>query len=189
MTRKAIPLFRRPGDVAIIVFFLINLLFVTYIIDLEQFVIANPYHFTYPIWPPAPLVDAIHWWGRTFDPDLMAREAWWKMTIWIDNLLFGPFYVVATYAYIKGKEWIRIPSIIYASMLLTNVIIILGEEYAGAHPAPNFAIVFMANLPWLVLPLFIIFRMWSSEHPFTDEVGWFRVVTPSSDGRQTKDGE
>jgi EXPERA (EXPanded EBP superfamily) len=89
------------------------------------------------------------------------------MTIWIDNLLFGPFYVVAIYAFVKGKNWIRLPSVIYASMLLTNVIIILGEEYAGQYASPDFPMVLLANLLWLVFPLIIIGRMWHSDHPFT----------------------
>lgn len=167
MARMVVPLARRRVDIAIVAFFLVNLLFITYVVDLEQLVIANPYHFTYPLWPPGPAVDAIHWWGRMFDHDLMARPAWWKMTIWIDNLGFGPFYVVALYAFIKGKDWIRIPSIVYAAMLLTNVLIILAEEYAGATPSPNFPLVLLANVPWLVFPVIIIVRMGLAEHPFT----------------------
>ena len=133
MGGQTIPFAKRPLDVAIVVFFLVNLLFITYVVDLEQLVIPNAAHFTYPIWPPRPAVDLIHAYGRMYDHDLIARPVWWKMTIWIDNLFFGPFYVVAIYAYVKGKSWIRMPSVIYASMLLTNVIIILGEEYAGAY--------------------------------------------------------
>jgi len=167
MGRHPIPLRRRPMDIAIIVFFLVNLLFITYVVDLEQLVIANPAHFSYPLWPPRVAVDAIHWYGYTFDHDLIARPVWWKMTIWIDNLGFGPFYVVALYAYAKGKEWIRLPSVIYATALLTNVIIILGEEYAGATPSPNFPLVLLANLPWLLFPLLILARMGRTDHPFT----------------------
>lgn len=167
MARMVVPLARRRVDIAIVAFFLVNLLFITYVVDLEQLVIANPYHFTYPLWPPGPAVDAIHWWGRMFDHDLMARPAWWKMTIWIDNLGFGPFYVVALFAFIKGKDWIRIPSIVYAAMLLTNVLIILAEEYAGATPSSNFPLVLLANVPWLVFPVIIIARMGLAEHPFT----------------------
>jgi len=89
-------------------------------------IIADPAHFTYPLWPP-PAVDAIHWWGRTYDPVLLARPACWKVTIWIDAVFFSPFYIAAIYAYIKGKEWIRIPSIIYASMLLTVVLVIVAK--------------------------------------------------------------
>ena len=90
--------------------FLVNLLAITYVVDLEQLVIANPAHFTYPAWPPRFAIDADHWWGRTFDPLQLARPVWWKMTIWIDVLLFGPFYVVATYAYLRGRAWIASPA-------------------------------------------------------------------------------
>src|SRR5918911_507178 len=104
MSRRTIPLARRPGDIVILAFFLINILFITYIVDLEQLVISDPTNFTYPRWPPPPAVDLIHWWGRTFDPLLLARPAWWKVTIWIDSLFFGPFYLLAIYAYVKGQE-------------------------------------------------------------------------------------
>ena len=169
MDRHPIPLSQRPGDIILLVFFFVNILFISYIVDIEQLIIANPYHFTYPLWPPPPAVNAIHWWGSTFDPLVMARPAWWKVTIWIDDLFFGPFYVVAIYAYIKGKEWIRIPSIIYGSMLFTVVLVIMGEEIGGIHATPHLPIVFLANLAWLVFPLYIIYRMSRSSHPFTRE--------------------
>jgi EXPERA (EXPanded EBP superfamily) len=51
-----------------------------------------------------PLVDLIHWYGRTFDPLIIARPAWWKATIGIDALFFGPFYLFAIYAYSKD-DW------------------------------------------------------------------------------------
>ena len=167
MERQVVPLARRRLDIAIVALFAVNLLFITYLVDIEQLVIANPEHFTYPFWPPRPVVNLIHWWGAAFDPDLMARAMWWKMTIWIDALGFGPFYAVAIYAYSRGRDWIRIPSVIYASMLFTNVLIILGEERAGATPSPHFPVVLLANLPWLVMPLVIVYRMARAEHPFT----------------------
>jgi hypothetical protein len=89
------------------------------------------------------------------------------VTIWIDFLFFKPFYIVAIYAYIKGKEWIRIPSIIYASVLLTVVLVILGEEIGGTHATPHLPIVLLANLPWLLFPIYIIYRMWRYPEPFT----------------------
>jgi hypothetical protein len=176
-----IPFKNRRLDVVIVAFFLINVLFITYLVDLEQLVIPYAAHFTYPIWPPRPVVDLIQAYGRMHDHDLLARPVWWKMTIWIDDLLFGPFYVVAIYAYVKGKNWIRMPSVIYASILLTNVTIILGEEYAGQYPAPNFLFVLASNLLWLVFPLIIIARMWASDHPFTEKVT-VPAVTPAGSG-------
>jgi hypothetical protein len=166
MTGQVIPISRRPLDLLIVIFFLINLFFITYVVDLEQLVIADPTNFTYPAWPPRAAVDIIHHYGYTHDPDLIARAAWWRMTIWIDVLFFGPFYLVAIFAYITGKSWIRIPSIIYGSMIFTNVLIILAEERSGATPAPEFRYVFLVNLPWLLIPAFVVLRMWQDPHPF-----------------------
>ncbi len=101
---ETIPLSQRRVDIIIVAFFLVNLLFVSYLIDTEQLVIANPAHFTYPIWPPGPVIDAVHWWGNNFDPLLIARPVFFKVTIWLDNLLYGPFYLIAIYAYIKD-DW------------------------------------------------------------------------------------
>jgi hypothetical protein len=170
VVNKIIPFRNRPLDIAIVAFFLINLLFITYVIDLEQLVVPYAAHFTYPIWPPRQIVDLVQSYGHLYDHDLLARPVWWKMTIWLDDLVFGPFYVVAIYAYVKGKNWIRMPSVIYSTILLTNVIIILGEEYAGQWAAPNFLMVLLSNLAWLVFPLIIIGRMWRSERPFTQPV-------------------
>jgi uncharacterized protein len=170
MQRQILPLGQRPLDIAILIFFLVNILFITYVVDLEQLVIPDPYHFTYPLWPPSAAVNAVHWWGSHFDPVLMARPAWWRMTIWIDALFFGPFYLFAIFAYWRGKPWIRIPSIIYASMLLTNVLIILYEEAYGSHAAPDFSVVFLANLPWLAFPIVIMLRMGLDEQPFIHPV-------------------
>jgi hypothetical protein len=167
--RCPIPFRQRPFDWALSVFFLVNLTFITYIVDVEQLIIADPSNFQYPLWPPAPLVDLVHWWGKTFDPVLLARPTWWKMTIWIDSIFFGPFYAVALFAYVRGRDWIRIPSIIWGSVMITNVTIILGEEMMGPHATFAPGMVWLANLAWLVFPVLVIARMWLQDHPFTVE--------------------
>lgn len=67
----------------------------------------------------------------------------------------------------RGREWIRLPSLLYGASVITIVCIILSEEYGGPHTAPNFPFVLLLNLPWLIIPACIIARMWRSEHPFT----------------------
>jgi hypothetical protein len=166
MSNASLPLSKRPLDIAIIVFYVVNLFFITYIVDLEQLVIADPAHFRYPVWPPGPLVDLVHWYGRRFDPVLMARPAWWRATIWIDALFFGPYYAVGIYAFAKGKNWIRLISIVWASVMLTNVTIILFEEVVGEFPTPDVGRVFLANAAWVLFPLIIMARMWGSDRPF-----------------------
>lgn len=166
MSDVTVPLKERPLDWFIVGFFVINIVFITYLVDIEQLVVTNTSDFEYPIWPPKWLVDAAHWFGATYDPLLLARPLWWRMTIWIDVVLFGPFYVAAIFAYSKGKPWIRIPSIIYASVLLTNVTIILGEEIAGPHASSDLGMVLFANASWIIFPILIIYRMWRDPTPF-----------------------
>jgi EXPERA (EXPanded EBP superfamily) len=161
------PLRRRPFDLVFIAFLALNALFITYIVDLEQLVIADPSNFSYPSWPPPALIDLIHWWGNTYDPLLMARPPFWRMTIWIDVILFGPFYFAALYAFIKGRNWIRVPALVWSGLMLANVLILLMEERYGQWAAPNFGMVLLANLSWLLFPLLMIWRM--RREPFPDE--------------------
>jgi len=158
---------KRPVDYIYIGFFLINLLFITYSIDLEQIVIRDPSDFIYPLWPLPFIIDMVHWWGANFDPLLMNRPVWWQATIWLDVILFGPYYAFALYAFIKGKNWIRIPTLIIMPILLTNVFIICSEEIFGPVPAKNLLIVLLANASWFLFPVFLIWKMWKKEHPFS----------------------
>ncbi len=169
MEHKTIPFSRRKLDWIFVGFFLINFFFITYIVDIEQLVIPDPGNFQQPIWPPASMVKLVHWYGSSFDPLLMARPQWWKMTIWIDALLYGPFYAFAVYAFIRGRDWIRIPTIFYSGMMLAGVTIILGEEFAGPHATPHLPLVVGLNLPWLLTPIFLTLRM-LRDHPFAMDV-------------------
>jgi hypothetical protein len=160
-----IPLVQRKLDLLLIAFFALNFFFITYVVDIEQLIVPDPYHYQQPLWPPAPMLDMIHHYGQTLDPLLMARPQWWKMTIWLDVLFYGPFYALAMFAFLKGKEWIRIPCFFYAGMMFADVFIILGEESAGPYAAPHLPQVLALNLPWLLIPFLLTWRM-LPEHPF-----------------------
>ncbi len=165
--RQLVPLKERPIDWVLLGFFAVNLFFITYIVDLEQLVIADRAHFEYPFWPPRPLVDLVHWWGDHFDPLQNARPTWWRATIWLDAVLFGPFYAVAMWAIVKGREWIRVPAIFWSGIMFANVSIIILEELTGPFRTPAPFVVTMANLPWWLLPFFVTWRFARSDHPFT----------------------
>jgi hypothetical protein len=167
MEHKIIPFSKRKVDWIFVCFFLINFFFITYIVDVEQIIIRNPGNFRQPIWPPPSMVQLIHWYGSSFDPLLIARPVWWRMTIWVDSLIYGPFYAFAIYAFIKGRDWIRIPAIFYSGMMFMGVTIILGEEIAGPHATPHLPLVLGLNLPWLLTPIFLTLRM-RREHPFAE---------------------
>jgi EXPERA (EXPanded EBP superfamily) len=160
-----VPLRRRPYDIAFLVFFAVNFFFITYMVDIEQLVVADPSHFHYPLWPPGWAVDLVHHYGRALDPLVLARPAFWRMTIWIDVLAFGPFYALAGYAFIRGRNWIRVPALVWSGTMLANVLIILMEERYGVSRTDHFGVVLALNLPWLLVPFAMIWRMRHDE-PF-----------------------
>ena len=167
--RRPIPLSQRRLDWILLAFFALNLFFITYIVDIEQLTIANPFHFQYPLWPPRFFVDMVHSYGSRYDPLLMARPAFWRMGIWIDVIWNGPFYVFAIYAIVRGRDWIRVPALVWCGSMSAVVLMILSEEFNGIHRAPHFGFVLALNLPWLLLPLGTLARM-ARAHPFTELV-------------------
>lgn len=185
MEHKPIPFSQRSVDWIFVGFFLINFFFITYIVDIEQIIIPDPTNFTPPIWPPEPFVRLIHWYGNSFDPLLIARPQWWKMTIWVDSLFYGPFYAVAIYAFVKGRDWIRIPAFFYSGMMFMGVFIILGEEIAGPHATAHLPLVLVLNLPWLLTPIFLTLRL-RKEHPFARDTA--QVTIQQTDAMQTLHG-
>jgi EXPERA (EXPanded EBP superfamily) len=118
-----------------------------------------------PGWPPPAIVDLVHWYGHRYDPLLMARPAFFRATIWVDVVAFGPFYAAAIYAFVRGRKWIRVPALVWAGVMMANVTIILFEERFGVYRAPHFGFVVGANLAWLLLPIAVIARMWRDD-PF-----------------------
>ena len=157
----------RRVDLVFIAFFVVNLGFITYFFDVEQLTVANAIHMTaYPAWPPAPIVDLVHWYGNHWDPLLMARPAFFRMTIWIDVVAFGPFYAFAIYAFIRGRDWIRVAALVWAGVMMANVAMILFEEHDGIYATSHFGMVLGANLPWGLLPVAVIIRL-ARDHPFT----------------------
>ena len=165
--RQPIPLSRRKLDWIFIGFFAFNLLFVSYNISLEQLVVANPDRFEYPVWPLRPVIDAVHWWGRGFDPLLTARPPFFWSTIWIDVVYFGPFYAFALWAFVKGRDWIRNWALVWSGLMFANVSAILFEEWLGVHASHAPWTATLANAAWLVYPLLLAWRVWD-EHPLTE---------------------
>ncbi len=61
------------------------------------------------------------------------------------QIFFGPFYAFAIYAFTRGREWIRNWSLLWAATMMTNVTIIMGEEFWGEHATDHRAMVAFAN--------------------------------------------
>ena len=50
--QHAIALRKRPLDIVLLIYFIFNLVAISYVFDIEQIIINNTASFTYPAWPP-----------------------------------------------------------------------------------------------------------------------------------------
>lgn len=78
-------------------------------------------------------------------------------------LVQAPFYVLAIYAFVRQRTWIRIPAIIYSTVLLTIMPIVLGEQYAGQHATSKPLLVTAVYSAYVVMPLVVLARVWSPD--------------------------
>ena len=171
-------------DAALVAWFVLGT-GIAFLIDMEVVLIENPATYgqpgtARPAWPPEPCVRAMHWWGRLADPLVLARPVWFQVGIWLEIVVQAPFYVVAIYAFRRQRNWIRLPSMLYATVLLTIMPIVLAEEFAGQHKTPRPLLVAAVYGPYVLMPLLLLARVWSPEV--------FPPVEPSPNGPAPPNG-
>lgn len=148
----------------------------------------------------SPRAEGVYFWARAVynlyavnnDPLLIANPSWLRAMCFLSAFVFGPFYAVLVYSFVKGKNWIRPFALVYAGMIIESMIVLIYAEFAGdaalfsqvcgagVRPAeelaraglsPDLAVQyvfkFMAfNLPYKVVPLLLAVRM-RRENPFS----------------------
>lgn len=102
------------------------------------------------------------------NPLATAKPTWFITTLWIGLIFWFPFYPWAIYAFIKGDPKIRIPCIMYCSVMLTMFAEITAENFVGPYQRSEMTTFFQENMLWLITIPVLLFRMLRSEHPFAD---------------------
>lgn len=114
-------------------------------------------------------VDANHWYAHDTDPLFMHPPVWMRIVTGLSVLVYMPFYPVLVYALIRGRNWIQLPAVVYATMISTITgIIVFGVEFFGEPQwqTPNPVKFLSFNLPYVLVPLLLLVRMRKPE-PFT----------------------
>jgi len=110
---------------------------------------------------------ANYWYAADTDPYFLTHPVHLRIQTFISGFVFGPFYVVLVYAFVTGKDWVRLPAIIYVSAMAYGMLIFLGSEFLGGLPPTNFAKFAAFNFPYLLAPLMLGYRM-RREYPFSE---------------------
>ncbi|XP_075627901.1 sigma intracellular receptor 2 [Balearica regulorum gibbericeps] len=140
---------------------------VTLLIDLQALLPAGLH--------PQGLTELLQWYVTTFrDPLMLQPPEWFKAFIYCEAFLQLPFFPIAGYAFLKGGcRWIRTPAIIYSTHVATTLFAILAHvlfhdfsksEHLGPQTLRERLILLSVYVPYLVIPLLILFTMLHSPH-------------------------
>jgi EXPERA (EXPanded EBP superfamily) len=98
---------------------------------------------------------------------LFAHPPIWAKSLLAFEILQIPFFFVATYALLFKKNWIRIPSIVYGTHVVTAVTLILSEfSFSERISSSQRMILFSFYLPYLIIPLSLTLYMCFISKPF-----------------------
>jgi EXPERA (EXPanded EBP superfamily) len=106
--------------------------------------------------------NANYWYAHDVDPLFMHPPVWMRIVTGLSAFVYMPFYIVLVYALIRGRNWIQLPAVIYATMISTITgIIVFGVEFFGeAGLRTQNPVKFLAfNLPYVLIPLLLLVRM------------------------------
>jgi hypothetical protein len=120
-----------------------------------------------------------HVYAEGTDPLLIANPRFLQVGASVSAVVFGTFYVLLVYAFVRGREWIRRPSFIYTGMVVQTTFIVVMVGFAGDaklfqavcntaydYTFTNVPKALAYNLPYIIVPILLTARMWRS-HPFT----------------------
>ena len=101
----------------------------------------------------------------TGDRVFASGDPHYRLATLISGFIYGPFYLVLIYAFVRAKAWIQLPAMLYIGSIVRSMVVALHHEFV-IGPPPEHALAFLAfNLPWLIVPVLLGVRLWRAD-PF-----------------------
>lgn len=114
------------------------------------------------------LVRINFWFASTADPILLKPPLALRTMITISAFVYGPFYLVLVYAFVREKGWIRIPALMYAATIIYSFAPIFVQTVWGDTRPTHLPLFLALYLPYLIIPSLLIVRMRKAD-PFGAE--------------------
>ena len=96
------------------------------------------------------------------DPMFIINPPFLRAAVTVSAFVWGPLYVYLVWGFLKGKNAIRVPALMYSSALTLAMLMIFAEEFYSQVPgwASPHPLKFTAyNLPYLLMPVLLAIRM------------------------------
>ena len=155
---STVPLSKRPIDILLIAFYAVSFTY-GFLFNIPEAlgVAVSPES----PWPP---LRWLYEWAVAEEPAhlLVPLPIFLFSAVAIDAFIHTPFIAVMIYAIINEKNWIRLPCWLFAGSAITNMYYYFMATLLGDHPPPNTFYYLVFNLPWLLMPMLLVWRM---RHP------------------------
>jgi hypothetical protein len=105
--------------------------------------------------------EANRWYAEVAqDQFFIDDHGWVRYATAVSGLVFGPFYLVLVYAFVRGANWIRTPALIYVGAMVHGTVEFMWWEYSVGPPPGNPLVFWAFNAPYVIVPLLLGVRMW-----------------------------
>ena len=143
------PLYKRPVDLVLVVFFSVSVLY--------GFLFSLPEGLGVPVAPdsPWPPLRALHEWAVAEEPAHLDPPPNLLAACLFDGFFQAPVLLFVILGLIRLKPL----SLFYAGAAATNMFFYFTQTFLGSHPPPNIAYYLAFNLPWLIAPLALAVRV------------------------------
>jgi hypothetical protein len=144
---------RRPFDLALAGFFSISVVY--------GLLVSLPEGLGVPVAPdsPWPPLRALHGWAAAQEPAHLDPPPALLASCLFDGLFQAPACAVIAYGLVRRRAWLRGPALFYAGAALTNMFYYFFQTFAGPHPPTQLSVYLPFNLPWLMAPMALAWRV------------------------------
>jgi hypothetical protein len=143
MTR---PIYRRPLDLALVLFFSVSVLY--------GFLFSLPEGIGVPVAPdsPWPPLRSLYEWAIAEEPAHLDPPPNLIAACLFDGFFQAPALLLVMIGLVTQRAWLLPLGLVYSGAAVTNMFFYFTQTFLGPHPPPNTAYYLLFNLPWLIAP-------------------------------------
>lgn len=170
------PLSTRKFDACYIFYFAFNLIVAVLIFDLTMIFVPNPCMVGVPHYCTGITNDndvssfnvARYIYQHLYKNDRLGfeRPTWFMTAVYFGPFLWAPYYIFAIYCFYIGDNRIRIPTIIYCSMMSVIYAMLIAENTVGKYTREDPYSFLCENIVWLITIPMLMIKMLKNDKPF-----------------------
>lgn len=147
------PITRRPFDLLLLAFFSVSILY--------GFLYSLPEGIGVPVAPdsPWPPLRSLYGWAVAQEPSHLDPPAALIAACLFDGFFQAPMLCFLMWGLVRQDPRIRTAVLVYAGAAVTNMFFYFAETFLGPHPPTNLAVYLPFNLPWLLAPIALAWRV------------------------------